>query len=182
MEEQKSIKLEFIGSLEDIAGAVKRAKHIFDNCTKIKEEQREYYEIDGIRLVVEEGKIAGWYNPDPEGKQEQEAIEPKFEIETLEDTIPYMLSKDYSMRLIGEYYQTRIRMEKLQAYWFSKYAKADSAPGSKERAIENLMNDQLTQMRTYLQTLEKRAWMLGVELYAHRKHREEKRSEAERAE
>lgn len=33
--------------------------------TKIKgvDESKFYIEVDGIRLIVEEGKIVGWYRP-----------------------------------------------------------------------------------------------------------------------
>lgn len=79
----------------------------------------------------------------------------------LEETIDYMLSKDYKYRFIAEYEQTRIRLEKLESM-LDKYAegKLDFEP---DCPISLLMK-QADCMKEYLNVLKERAKIERIEL------------------
>ena len=38
-------------------------------------DRKYYYELDGIRLVIEDDKIVGWYRPDIEEEQNENHIQ-----------------------------------------------------------------------------------------------------------
>ena len=153
-------------SLKEYVQTIKINQHVFDNCIHIKDEDHDYEELDGIRLVVEDGKIIGWYKPEGEEEKEQELYK-EYYIGTLEDTVPYMLSENYKDRLIAEYYQLALRRESLQAY-LATAEMTRTVWGSPERAKLDLMYEQMAQMSAYARTLEERARQTGVELFSHR--------------
>ena len=80
---------------------------------------------------------------------------------TLADTIPYMNSSDYKDRFIGEYWQTRIRYDKLHdmtvRYEAGKLNFTPSCP-------LNLLKKQKKYMRMYLNKLEVRAIIEEIDL------------------
>ena len=79
----------------------------------------------------------------------------------LKDTVDLMLSSDYKDRFRAEYYQTRIRYEKLRLMC-SKYecGKLEFEPTSSL----TLLKDQLNDMDNYLYNLQIRAAIEGIEL------------------
>jgi hypothetical protein len=79
----------------------------------------------------------------------------------LKDTIEMMNSPDYKERFKAEYYQTRIRYEKLRLMC-SKYEanKLDFEP----KCSLGLLKDQLEAMDNYLYNLQIRASIEGIEL------------------
>lgn len=85
----------------------------------------------------------------------------KEKIETLSDTIDLMCSKDYNHRLIAEYYQTKIRYDKLHKM-IVKY-EANTLNFEPNCPIELLM-EQAEYMGKYLHILEVRAEIEGIEL------------------
>lgn len=89
--------------------------------------------------------------------------------ETLADTIPYMLSKDYKERIIGEYKQLVIRINKLRKY-IGKYDPVfDWNPNTSSQDNTDLpeinpgklmlLKEQYQYMQQYIATLAKRAEM-----------------------
>lgn len=77
------------------------------------------------------------------------------------DTVQLMLSNDYKERFLGEYYQTKIRYDKLKAMckkWGN--GELDFEPTC-DRAV---YGSQLIAMCDYLKTLELRAEIEGIEL------------------
>lgn len=80
---------------------------------------------------------------------------------TLADTIPYMNSSDYKDRFIGEYWQTRIRYDKLHdmtvKYEAGKLNFTPSCP-------LDLLKEQKKYMGMYLNKLEVRAVLEDVDL------------------
>lgn len=80
---------------------------------------------------------------------------------TLADTIPYMNSSDYKDRFIGEYWQTRIRYDKLHdmtvKYEAGKLNFTPSCP-------LDLLKEQKKYMGMYLNKLEVRAILEDVDL------------------
>ena len=70
---------------------------------------------------------------------------------TLDDTIEWMKSDDYKTRMKAEYWQLRIRMEKLRLAIVKNKG-------------DKLMSKQLMKMFEYSMVLEKRADYLGVYL------------------
>lgn len=80
---------------------------------------------------------------------------------TLADTIPYMNSSDYKDRFIGEYWQTRIRYDKLHdmtvRYEAGKLNFTPSCP-------LDLLKEQKKYMGMYLNKLEVRAILEEVDL------------------
>lgn len=79
----------------------------------------------------------------------------------LKDTVALMESDDYKDRFRGEYYQTKIRKEKLDAM----LKKWDE--GSLEftpTCPREMYDDQIAGMSTYLNVLEKRATVENIEL------------------
>ena len=79
----------------------------------------------------------------------------------LQDTIELMQSKDYKERFKAEYYQTKIRYEKLHKMVI-KY-KAGTLNFTPNCSLE-LFKRQATAMRDYLYCLEMRAEIEGIEL------------------
>lgn len=80
---------------------------------------------------------------------------------TLADTIPYMNSSDYKDRFIGEYWQTRIRYDKLHdmtvRYEAGKLNFTPSCP-------LDLLKEQKKYMEMYLNKLEIRAVLEDIDL------------------
>lgn len=80
---------------------------------------------------------------------------------TLADTIPYMNSSDYKDRFIGEYWQTKIRYDKLHdmtvRYEAGKLNFTPSCP-------LDLLNEQKKYMGMYLNKLEIRAVLEEIDL------------------
>ena len=79
----------------------------------------------------------------------------------LKDTIEMMNSADYKARYKAEYYQLKIRSEKLAAM-LEKYkaGKLDFTPS----CSYELLYEQLIYMRGYMRILEKRAKIENVEV------------------
>ena len=82
-------------------------------------------------------------------------------IETLSDTIDLMCSNDYKDRFKAEYYQIKIRYDKLHKM-LVKYS-AGTLEFQPSCPIEILRN-QCSHMGTYLYDLEVRAEIEGIEL------------------
>lgn len=79
----------------------------------------------------------------------------------LQDTIELMQSKDFKERFKAEYYQTKIRYEKLHKM-IVKY-KAGTLNFTPKCSLE-LLKRQATAMGDYLYCLEMRAEIEGIEL------------------
>lgn len=94
---------------------------------------------------------------------------------TLKDTVGMMNSSDYRERFIAEYWQTKIRYEKLKAF----NTKIDAAfqtmgvcPGEEGKRVEmpvhdcpaGVLREQQEIMGRYLHTLEVRAVIEGIDL------------------
>lgn len=79
----------------------------------------------------------------------------------LKDTVDMMQSAHYEDRFIAEYYQLKIRIEKLQKM-VSRYNNGtlDFTPVCPPELLEK----QLAAMEQYLQILEERAQIEGIEL------------------
>lgn len=77
----------------------------------------------------------------------------------LHETVPLMLSTDYKERLQAEYYQLKIRHNRLQEY-VDILDKANST----NSYIRVSYQIQLDSMFTYLRLLEERANIEGIEL------------------
>lgn len=78
----------------------------------------------------------------------------------MEDTISYMLSVDYTLRMVAEYWQTKIRYEKLHRMLVSY----DAGTLSFELTNVELLRDQAAAMGKYLYVLEVRAEQEGINL------------------
>ena len=83
----------------------------------------------------------------------------------LKDTISGMLSDDYKERFKAEYFQTKIRLEKLERF-LNKIQAAiiTKNEGPKHECPTSLLKSQQIAMEEYLKTLEIRAEIEGVEL------------------
>lgn len=79
----------------------------------------------------------------------------------LKDTIELMQSEDYKERFKAEYYQLRIRFEKLKAMLEKWDAGELSFTPTCNRGIYNF---QIRAMADYIATLETRAVIEGIEL------------------
>lgn len=77
----------------------------------------------------------------------------------LKDTVVMMGSSDYQERYKAEYYQLKIRVEKLAAM-LEKYA--TGTLNFTPSCSYELLFEQLVYMRDYMQILEKRAEIEGV--------------------
>ena len=77
----------------------------------------------------------------------------------LVDTIPLMQSEDFKDRFKAEYYQLKIRLNKL-AQMLLKYNELDFTPN----CSFDLLNGQLKIMEVYMDYLEERAEIEGIEL------------------
>lgn len=81
----------------------------------------------------------------------------------LKDTVELMLSEDYKDRFKAEYWQTKIRADKLR-FMLAKYA-------SRELDFEpncsyDTLHGQWVEMNGYLEYLEERAGIERIKLYA----------------
>lgn len=79
----------------------------------------------------------------------------------LKDTIHLMTSDDYKDRFKAEYYQTKIRLERL--YEFLVRYDAGTLGFNPDCSI-SLLKDQLSIMRDYLYALQVRAEIEGIKL------------------
>ena len=79
----------------------------------------------------------------------------------LKDTIELMQSEDYKDRFKAEYYQTKIRYDKLHAMTIKYEAGTLNFTPSCSLA---LLNEQKSHMGQYLHALEVRAQIEGIEL------------------
>ena len=90
----------------------------------------------------------------------------------LSDTVALMCSEDYKTRFAAEYYQTKIRYEKLKAFntkieaarRTQYYGQVPVVDMPKHDCPEELLVDQQTVMGNYLHILEVRAQIEGVAL------------------
>lgn len=79
----------------------------------------------------------------------------------LKDTVKLMNSEDYKKRFVAEYYQTKIRYEKLEEFIVKNIAGVlEFEPDSPI----SLYKEQLRTMRDYLRCLEARALLERIEL------------------
>lgn len=79
----------------------------------------------------------------------------------LKDTIEMMNSEDYNERFKAEYYQTKIRYDKLHKMLIKHEAKTlDFTP----KCPIGVLEDQMYYMNEYLKCLEVRAELEGIEL------------------
>lgn len=150
------------------------AERVFDNCVKSGDGiDREYYDLDDLRLIVEDGKIIGYYYPgeeeqvEPKDVPERAGIQtpagetvyistcPKRVIETLEDTIPYMLSEDWKDRLVAEFFQVKKRLKNLIESYRT------------EEPPSRMLLEQEKAMRAYVDMLALRAAQNGVDIIGH---------------
>lgn len=91
---------------------------------------------------------------------------------TLSDTVGAMCSDDYKARFMAEYYQTKIRYEKLKAFntrieaakRTQYYGQAAVVDMPKHDCPDDLLYEQQTAMGNYLHILEVRAQIEGVAL------------------
>ena len=90
----------------------------------------------------------------------------------LKDTIGLMTSNDYKERFKAEYWQTKIRYEKLKdlttkieaAGRTYCYGKENAVEAPKHDCPEDVLHDQQSIMGRYLHILEVRAVIEGIEL------------------
>ena len=89
----------------------------------------------------------------------------------LKDTIKLMESEDYKERFIAEYYQTKIRYEKLkklnnkiEAYYHLDYDKRNIMEEPKHDCPVDMLREQQQIMGNYLHILEVRAEIENIEL------------------
>lgn len=80
----------------------------------------------------------------------------------LKDTIEFMTSEDYKERFKAEYWQTKIRYEKLHR----TLVKYDAGTLTFKPAVDiSLLRDQADMMQGYLYLLEERAEIESIELF-----------------
>lgn len=86
----------------------------------------------------------------------------------LKDTVKGMMSPDYKERMTAEYWQTRLRYERLKKINTRLEAEAIRCPMPFEQKLDgtpaSLLRDQQRKMGEYLHILEVRAEMEGIEL------------------
>lgn len=85
----------------------------------------------------------------------------------LKETVPYMLSEDYKERFKAEYYQTKIRYERLKKY--NTRIEASLAIGNsclmpKHDCPHSMLREQQRMMGEYLHILEVRAVIEDIDL------------------
>ena len=87
------------------------------------------------------------------------------------DTIEMMMSEDYKERFKAEYYQTKIRYErlkkfntKIEAARMTEYGLGKKCIMPKHDCPEDLLRDQQRMMGEYLHILEVRAVIEGIDL------------------
>ena len=86
----------------------------------------------------------------------------EYEITHLRDTVGLMESSDYKDRFKGEYWQTKIRYDKLHKM-VVKY-EANTLDFTPNTPLD-ILKKQLSYMGMYLYTLEIRAQLEGIELF-----------------
>lgn len=86
----------------------------------------------------------------------------EYEITHLRDTVALMESSDYKDRFKGEYWQTKIRYDKLHKM-VVKY-EANTLDFTPTTPLD-ILKKQLSYMGMYLYTLELRAQLEGIELF-----------------
>ena len=86
----------------------------------------------------------------------------EYEITHLRDTVALMESSDYTDRFKGEYWQTKIRYDKLHKM-VVKY-EANTLDFTPTTPLD-ILKKQLSYMGMYLYTLELRAQLEGIELF-----------------
>lgn len=82
-------------------------------------------------------------------------------ITTLADTVELMTSSDWKERFVGEYYQTRLRIDGLAAM-VKKYQ--DGTLDFEPNCPEGILTMQLSYMQSYLNVLRERAKIEDIEL------------------
>ena len=87
------------------------------------------------------------------------------------DTIEMMQSEDYKERFMAEYYQTKIRYERLKAFnnkieaaRATEYSPMKKIEMPKHDCPEDLLREQQHMMGKYLNILEVRAVIEGIDL------------------
>lgn len=86
---------------------------------------------------------------------------------TYKDTVKGMLSSDYKERFIAEYWQTKIRYEKLKAFCNKiEAARVNIEPEPEHDCPYELLREQQKIMGEYLHILEVRAVIEGIVLSA----------------
>ena len=84
----------------------------------------------------------------------------------LKDTIALMTSSDYKQRFIAEYWQTKIRYEKLKDFCNKiELANLDIMDEPKHDVPYNILREQQEVMGEYLHLLELRAIIENIDLY-----------------
>ena len=84
----------------------------------------------------------------------------------LKDTIGLMTSSDYKQRFIAEYWQTKIRYEKLKDFCNKiELANLDIMDEPKHDVSYNILREQQRIMGEYLHILELRAIIENIDLY-----------------
>lgn len=84
----------------------------------------------------------------------------------LKDTIALMTSSDYKQRFIAEYWQTKIRYEKLKDFSNRiELANLDIMSGPNHDVPYNVLREQQRVMSEYLHILELRAIIENIDLY-----------------
>ena len=98
-------------------------------------------------------------------EQRCEDVKEGIQIAYLSDTCAYMESVDYKKRFIAEYYQTKIRYEKLKAFCNKiEAAQLMIAPEPEHDCPLHLLKDQQRAMGEYLHILEIRAVIEDIDL------------------
>lgn len=82
----------------------------------------------------------------------------------LKDTISLMLSDKFEDRFKAEYWQTKIRYNKLYKWLVNYDAGNKSEPACYDKEYVAMMRDQASKMGQYLYSMEVRASYLNIEL------------------
>ena len=77
--------------------------------------------------------------------------------ETLLETVPYMIDDRFELRLIGEYFQTKIRLEKLEEY----YGRRPS--NFCDDTMAKILCRQIQAMDMYMSSMKERILYLGID-------------------
>ena len=77
--------------------------------------------------------------------------------ETLLETAPYMIDERFEIRLIGEYFQTKIRLEKLKEYFSGRII------GFCDDTMNKIMYRQMQAMDMYVEAMKERIFYLGID-------------------
>lgn len=82
----------------------------------------------------------------------------------LKDTISLMMSDKFEDRFKAEYWQTKIRYDKLHKWLVDYDAGNKSEPACYDNKYIAMMHDQVSKMGQYLYSMEVRASYLNIEL------------------